>query len=213
MNLNSAVTVMNIAGNKMNFSISILIIMIIMKTKLLTNAVSRDWIQDLLNDLYKDVDSYQLMIFTSVTFEFKSPLKTQKYPTTIVSLNDPEFINSQFLQKSIHSSLVIFFTANPNEAELMFDLLKKLSPLHPRPKCLMILDKNNFTKSQNFERIFYHAWSRKFLDFTIVTNRVSSQPALLFHYNPFYNVTVSRAYEKNVDIFPNKMSDLNKYPI
>lgn len=119
---------MNLATIQVKLSINIFI-SLIMKI-IFTKAINSDLTQDMLKNLCEEINPYQLIIFTSDTLESTNVTIIQEYPTSIVSLNHPEIFKSQFLQKSELLSLVILFTINPNEGEILFGILEKLSPLH-----------------------------------------------------------------------------------
>lgn len=95
-------------------SFSIFIIFMI-KMILLTHAFSSDWLNDVLKNSYKEVDPYQVVTFTSDSIDLLR-FKNKEYPTVAITSNGQRLLVSQFLQESIHKSLVIHFTTNLNES-------------------------------------------------------------------------------------------------
>lgn len=81
----------------------------------------------------------------------------------------------------------------------------KVSPVKIRPKCLVIFNDSAFDY-YSIESVLLYGWSKKFLDMTVVNLKSRRQ----FHYNPFSNDFKNKS---SIKIFPNKLKNMNKYPI
>lgn len=189
-----------------------ILLTVIMKIVLLTKANKNNWYYDILNNVYEEVDPFQVSIFTSESVTINDTPSIKEYPTTAMSFNKKAIIRLSFFEKYIHKSLIIFFTSNISESRALTDSVSNLSTFHERPKCLIILLDRNFTNDNDFELIFKDAWSKNILDLT-VTRQEKENHSVVYSYNPFYQTIVKKPYKKNVKIFPNKMSDMNQYPI
>ena len=91
------------------------------------------------------------------------------------------------------------------------NILARLSPIPVRPRCLVILFSDNVAAENKWIHISSYAWSLKFLDFTIV--QVNSDDTIISNYNPFNNSYNIEYLTQEIDIFPDKLSNMYKYPL
>lgn len=82
-------------------------------------------------------------------------------------------------------------------------------PSRTRPRCLMIIF-NDYGYEEFFHSILEQAWRLKFLDFSIIS-QITKYTAKLNTYNPFERNFQRTLYLNKHNIFPDKLSDMNKY--
>lgn len=184
-----------------------------------------------LQNIFKDLKLNQAVIFTD--YEKNSSSKydclyekifSHFSATSINFLKINQTGNNQTLQMKNfqnprQSSIYVIIhginseKSKPRKINNILNKLVEISPIKMRPKCLILhFDHNNFLPSEA-EEILQYGWSLKFLDLTIL--RINSCNALIdyFNYNPFKK-TFNTGYLKNKnDLFPDKLVDVNKYPL
>lgn len=88
-----------------------------------------------------------------------------------------------------------------------------ISPTPTRPKCLLMLFSNDKDWSENqLKQVLRYAWSLKFLDFSIL-KFMNTNHVMHFYYNPFMDVYYKDYLDTMVDIFPDKLNNMNKFPL
>lgn len=92
------------------------------------------------------------------------------------------------------------------------EYLVAIAPVPSRPRCLLIFHSDRNWSELEIEEIARHAWSLKFLDFSIL--KISSDNHIsFFNYNPFtktYNMGNLKSFS---GIFPDKLNNVYKYPL
>lgn len=91
--------------------------------------------------------------------------------------------------------------------------LTKKSPISMRPKCLVIYSQTKNLLDVETKKILHEAWSLKFLDFTIIRVNIHGVPIDYINYNPFKNIFNFGYWKNKYDLFPDKLIDVNKYPL
>ncbi|OXU21695.1 hypothetical protein TSAR_016957 [Trichomalopsis sarcophagae] len=87
------------------------------------------------------------------------------------------------------------------------DLMVEIAPRPSRPRVLLILFGSKTLPQTLVDSILLFAWSRKFLDFTIV-----DQLSVTYHYyNPFLERFFLGRYAQGVNLFPDKLTNLYGY--
>lgn len=138
----------------------------------------------------------------------------EQVPSTIIDFSKIES-NRTFAMKTFQNprqSTIYIILQGKNTAKFepmkmkhILSRLASMSPLKMRPKCLVM------KLGSLSEGVFYHAWTLKFLDFTVLS--VSNGRMNYISYNPFKK-TYDRGYLKNeTDLFPEKLTDVNKHPM
>lgn len=94
----------------------------------------------------------------------------------------------------------------------MLNLFVEFSPLPSKPKCLMIFLSENTLLDNTLRNILLRAWALKFLDFSIIKFN-SDYGAVVYNYNPFTRSCSVNDFKERVDIFPDKLQNMNGYPI
>lgn len=87
-----------------------------------------------------------------------------------------------------------------------------ISPVQPRPKCLLILYSTENWSEHELKYTLNHVWSLKSLDFTIL-NVITANHIIYFNYNPFLEIYNIDHLETAIDIFPDKLKNMNDYPL
>lgn len=96
---------------------------------------------------------------------------------------------------------------NLSKFKLSLDLMVDIAPRPTRPRLLLILFGYETLPKTLIESVLLFAWSRKFLDFTII-----DQFSVTYHYyNPFLQRYFFDSYVQGVNLFPNKLSNLYGY--
>ena len=123
------------------------------------------------------------------------------------SLEIPIFRNSR-------SSVIHVILQNEqsdfNGTYTILDNFVRSSPIPMRPKCLLIFF-GNMKSTYNVENLLQYAWSLKFLDFSII--KIEEKNSIhFFNYNPFTENYVTEYVEAVINIFPDKLNNVHKYP-
>lgn len=115
---------------------------------------------------------------------------------------DPKVV-SNFRSSSLHVILI----KNPKVLEKLLDFLVNLFPKSTRPKCLAIL----FDSSVDPEKIIAQAWSKKFLDFSLLA--AFEKKLFYYDWNPFSRNFNKTWLSQETKIFPQKLSNVHGQPI
>lgn len=116
------------------------------------------------------------------------------------------------LNNSLHLSLIQFFPKNFIDVKSLIDTVTQCIPLFTRPKFLVVLFEQNLNSKRKYKNVLDYAWMHKFLDFTILTITVNNSLSV-YYYNPFMALIKEEKYIENIEIFPDKLKNINKYPI
>lgn len=136
---------------------------------------------------------------------YKDVLQT---PTMVIDLAKKSDL--QKLSLSQKSTVYIVLNSSKND-QLQFikrdlDLVTKLSMPGTRPRCLLLLPA--VKDFETLQKVLDHAWSLKFLDFSIITGNSS-----LFYYNPFTSVYTTEPLTPHSTIFLDKMENMHGYEL
>ena len=95
--------------------------------------------------------------------------------------------------------------------EKVINYIVKLSPSGIRPKCLVVLlNPLNLDLHEFLEKILKYAWSKKFLNFSII-ERCANKLSFLYYFNPFYNTYKRTQLKRDVIVFPDKLTNGNRF--
>lgn len=172
-------------------------------------------------------DSYQVINLISeniscsvrenIAFEKSTPVFTFEIDFwRKIEKNCP--LNSQSLINTLHLSLIYLYTDNLNDVRYLIDVLVECVPLYTRPKLLVLLSKNTSDLQSDYKNILEYAWMNKILDFTTLTENLKQNTSVndsisVRYYNPFETSLVEQEYVEEMEIFPNKLKNINNYPI
>ncbi|KAJ8664885.1 hypothetical protein QAD02_006547 [Eretmocerus hayati] len=96
----------------------------------------------------------------------------------------------------------------------ILDVLSQVLPKKKRKRTLVVLA-GEFVPAVMKTQIFSYAWSKKFLDFSLVTRDYHESQAthefLFTHYDPFRNVITEELITNKTNFFPEKLRDVNGY--
>lgn len=192
--------------------------------KVITGA-RLDWFDHLYNSV-SNLKAYQLVIYKNQTANkhvTKMHLKLEQLfesiPSRVIDLsqldindNDTHIISTRKVAYS--TGVVIFLHLGNNKSEIInfINYYENQYPKQPRQKCLVIYFTEKISFKNSLKKILQYAWQKKFLDFTIVEVHTNSSEIFLNSFNPFFNKTKIIKLFNNVELFPNKLRDLNKYP-
>lgn len=186
------------------------------------NVIYCNYYHTISKKITEDINPYQLIF-----------IRTNNYPNKscklISTLNDYPLVSVFFtkdhpdeakkvlekIKNTIHKSLVVLGINKSNGSKLIIDILVRLSPIHIRPKTLLLFSNEYLKLKSLFGKILLYAWKRKFLDLTILSADFNSIKAVpkIYHFNPFYNFLSVNSLKKDYPIFPKKLTYLNRYPV
>ena len=138
--------------------------------------------------------------------------------TTITKSDDTRFFELPILKYPRSSASFIFLqnhdsdTLHLDRIHGMLDKFIMIAPNAVRPKCLLILFSRNAMVDDGYLRnLLVKYWLLRFIDFTII--KLSYNDSVMFYYNPFMDTYHEERFESTSEIFPDKLTDLNYYPI
>lgn len=100
-----------------------------------------------------------------------------------------------------------------NETYNIIDKIIELAAVPMRPKCLLMFRSKNFKCREEIKRLLKHAWTKSFLDFTVLMTNFYDNSSSLINYNPFTNTYNFEILRHSSDLFPDKVKNANKYPL
>ena len=99
----------------------------------------------------------------------------------------------------------------------MIEFMSKRFKKVPRGKCIVFL--TNQKKSPPLRTFFQFAWSKNFLDLTVIELTQEDDTKhycfdiVVHHFNPFYNIYNQEMLTVHTNIFPNKLYNFNGYSL
>lgn len=215
------------------YSILLVIISILHDLK-----VIEGWVEPLVDQIRSELQPYQVTIFTNSKINpvwSKGRFGIQRIladiPTVAVDLGQLESSSKENLMnlptlrhpRKVSLHVIIHYLTESDHEDLskqlwnFFDFFVEVSDLPRRPECLMIIFIDNLVKTNElFKNITEYAWTKKFLDLTILVIDVAtlnSRPHL-FNYNPFKNTYEDQLWDPNkTSLFPDKLRDMNNYTL
>ena len=194
-------------------------------------ALQEDWINTLIGRISSELTTHQIITFTNQT-KIKSKSGEddvlrklmQKVPVLYIDLSDVNYSDANrslslpfFANPRQSSVYIILINSNDIELQSIIDFLSMHSSLNAQPKTLVVTYYNKKQPDTDYETILSYAWSKKFLDFSIidisVDNNVTNYKPFIFNFNPFYNSTTKQHLCPNTLVFPDKLKNLNRYPL
>lgn len=131
---------------------------------------------------------------------------------------DNQSVASSVFYDNLYITLsVIFHSLEFESANNIIDTLAKLSPDRTRPRCLIISFNEKSSLEYNIGIILRSAWSKKFLDFSILTvnlNRnIPNCQATIYNFNSFDTRIMQNLFNASTYVFPNKLRNVKGYPM
>lgn len=177
-------------------------------------------------EYFDDFKPYQVTIFKDSLSEktkeknFFCRKISNNVATVIINLSDMENLKanrsmSMPIFKNPRKSAIYIILTNENIHDMVHYVIERiieLSPVPMRPKCLLICWKKDVHLIDNAKKLLYYAWTKNFLDFTILLINKSNS-TLMIYYNPFNNTFVTKNILKKNEMFPDKTDDVKKYPL
>lgn len=175
------------------------------------------WINNLY-DSFNNMKPHQVVIYKNKTtienvIEIDSILdKLQK--TIPLVLRDLSFSRTKYFDSN---GLVVYLQqeAGSNNTQILdfINFYEKQYRKQPRQKCLIIFSTKKALRKSSIKNILRFAWQKKFLDFTVLEIFKNSDKAFFHTFNPFFNTLYKKKFSDSIELFPNKLRDLNKYPL
>ena len=148
---------------------------------------------------------------------------TQEFPTTLINMKQISVNGTnEALQMPIFEnarSSVMYTIVQSEDKQKYYlkylynalDIIVKISQLQIKPRFLLILFSNTTSLNRNLRNFLLYTWTLKVLDFSILIVNSKNQ-AILWNFNPFFNVYNSEYIHSELQIFPDKLSNMNQYP-
>lgn len=159
---------------------------------------------------------YQTTFFISANYTDAHTFLASEIPNEIYSFGMDNKIlyenSSENVLKNMYSlqeSIIILYTSNLEEFKPFVDFLIPKLSVRKRPKCLIAYSRN-FQHANEMALIdtLKYAWKKKFLDFSFISTPSSS----VYYFNPFCSIVYLKKLNDEVEIFPDKLLNLNGHP-
>ncbi|OXU21692.1 hypothetical protein TSAR_016954 [Trichomalopsis sarcophagae] len=186
----------------------------------------------LINDIIDEMNPYQILLLVNATNHrsirqtmYVQKFLAQDFPTTTIdfqhmsSLSDimdyPTFGSPRgsTLFVLLHTSILDNEILDLAELNYVLDDYVEAQSRAMRPRWLTVLVNSECGSNPNIELFLREAWKKKFLDFTVLEMLYDEQDVVLHYYNPFKDAYEVCAYSENVSLFPDKLHDINGYPL
>ncbi|KAJ8664886.1 hypothetical protein QAD02_006548 [Eretmocerus hayati] len=140
-------------------------------------------------------------------------------PSMIIDSNDPTEVDqvSTHDERRLLNFDVIIDHASDHVHRRISNEVNFLSKILPRKKTkkILVILADGYLSDTEKKAIFVHAWSKKFLDFSLISRHYykcrETHEFLLAHYNPFFDVTTEELMTYRSKLFPDKLRDVNGY--
>ena len=224
----------------LNFSKSI-VIMLICVGNVCALLGKEEWLDCLLRYIQKDSKKFQTVILidgdTENGYSVASGLVreiSRSAPSKVINYRKATFakvkelVNNKNILHLRKTSLLITIQFVTEELYLskaydVIEILNELCERKSRPKCLMIFLTKE--KISSHKKLLRNVWNKKFLDFTVleITEKRYTNESLfknnhrnfatIHHYNPFTQTYYRKRYSSGVELFPNKLRNLNGFKL
>ena len=110
------------------------------------------------------------------------------------------------------------------KAEEAISFIKQITGARIRPKCLVIYFSGSEDNSK-LEKFLYHTWSNQFLDVSVLkihkdkekkevlVPTTADENPTLHNIDPFNNAYTKQEYSSRIQLFPNKLLNMNRYKL
>lgn len=199
-----------------------------------------NWLNIFGEEIVENVKPYQLVLFSDNFKQAKRDHENSiinKLSKTIPSItvdskqltfkSTSTFLGSpvQFVNHRQAATYVLFHygigvnnVAQIKQFKNFVDFFVPGSEKYPRPRCLVLFINDKWMSDNFFKSSLEYAWSKKFLDFTIMALNVpdklnrDSHP-YVYYFNPFFDSMIKERFGSNVRIFPAKLRNVKGYPL
>ena len=197
-----------------------------------TQREDKSWLNNIIKYISEDSKIHQVLLIVNNSQDSKVVQITKtilrSVPTRKITFSECNIENAKALSNTPifsnpRSSLFILIyisKENFNSFINEMDFISEISPARIRPKCLIICLHQRKIILQ--KEMLHHAWSRHFLDFTILeliqentTNNIlvniDNFQLMIHYYNPFTEdyITKNSSDIASTDLFPKKLLDMN----
>lgn len=185
-----------------------------------------DWMNICLNRLSNNLEkSFQLRLYKNSSngnekFTKFTEKLSQKFPTVKVDLSRADFLgNGTFLEPEDFSDAgpVIYMHERGvdelnEQVKYFLDFYDRSYPKYTMPKCFVVYEnESNMSNNAAIKRLLEYAWTKKFLDMSVLEILNGKSRVYLYTFNPFFDELTKVYLTQEVDIFPRKLRDLNQY--
>lgn len=188
-----------------------------------------NWIKTYVYKISSEVNFHQIRLYknTSGNDSFEkltqfTRILTQRFPIVNIDLisksllkNNNSLGSDQLLNNGpviyVHDQTIVSLN---NKVMNFLNFYEKTYPKYSLPKCIVIYRKGLNVSSDNFiKKLLEYAWSKKFLDISVVEVLTDENQAQIYTFNPFFNQLNKTILSCSLKLFPNKLYDVNRYPI
>lgn len=186
-----------------------------------------------LKSIINDLNPFQVAVFTNYEKNKISKIDylyqglVGNFPTVTIDLlkmeqsGENRILGMKIFHKPRQSSIYVILQGSSNEkftpmkSNDVLDKLVTISPVAVRPKSLLVFYGPDVNSVQSkAEEILKYAWSLKFLDFTIlIIDDTHKNGSTYINYNPFMKKFNSGYLKNKTNLFPDKLTDVNRYPL
>ena len=187
----------------------------------------------LITDIVNAMNPYQIVLFVNETIgqvipetEYIKQFLVRDFPTVIMDFEHnkklTDIMKYPIIGSPRFSTLFILLYVNVyqnnspiySEVVSILDCYVEMFPRPIRPRWLTVMINNRTEDNSNIELLLHEAWKKRFLDFTIMEityGKLDFDQIVLHYYNPFKKVTETKIYTESIDLFPDKLHDMNGY--
>ena len=162
-------------------------------------------------NFYQNINTFEghLMIKT-ITEEV--PTMTLYLENSKLSCHRGSFTSIFNNFRHVTINIIVQNECNISSLQHFVDRFVYLQPLNiTYPKFLAVIFNDN-KKLIEFQVPLRYAWLNNLLDFSILEVNSKDQRAILHYFNPFFNHFTKTDFTSDVEIFPDKLRNVNRYP-
>ena len=215
-------------------------IFILTFTEVVSENIINPWLNTFEKQMLNNIKSSQLIIFSNNSLQTKSQYQDITIAMLIKIIPCINIDTMKLMTSDDHLYLEVPLFKNPRQtstfvmtyyAEQLYeafqilnfknyiDFIDTVFSFYQRPKCLILFINNKQSTEDFLKIILRYAWSKKFLDFTIMeldtqyAEKTDVFSPNLYYLNPFLDTLTKVVVDSNIEIFPDKLNNLNGYPL
>lgn len=195
----------------------------------ITHTAHLDWFKITSFHFLNDLKAHQLRLFINSSRADKlhyysafAQSLTKQFPSVKIDLSTIQFLSNGTLtltENFVNNGPVIYvhggnWTELNDQIMNFFEFYDKVYSEVPMPKCLIIfLNHLNASNDKTIKKLLEYAWTKKFIDISVLEVSVSSNRAHVRTFNPFFDKLSKKNLSYHSRFFPNKLFNPNKYPL
>lgn len=189
-------------------------------------SIQIHWLDSLSYQITRNPQIHQLVIFlnsneSQSSYQQRIILrKLMELPNLMIDVTKASFLTDfkELKRMNLVNRYIAIYEELHNSVSTdklngFLNLFVNITRKYPRPKCLFIVLSHRFSYSQIKDFLIY-AWRHKFLDVSLLELRGNLRTKYVvpvYHtYNPFFTNFTRVNFDSNVELFPDKLSDVNQ---